>query len=128
MGCKNDLYIVMIEVKSRKIQSFLICPQKKTIYSFRENLKPITYLEDNLSLLSKWSQFWYNSWECLIKSSFSFVKFYKRIGLFAVGIPYWLVHIISFFLALHLRLKIYLSRVLMYMFFGNIFQIIDFHE
>ncbi len=52
----------------------------------------------------------------------------------AIGIPYGLLHIIwmpnrklyvfYFCFVLHLCLRISLSRVPMYMFFGNIFQII----
>ncbi len=62
------------------------------------------------------------------------MKFCKKIGFFAVGIPYWLVHIIwmpnkdymfFFSLVLHLCLRTSLSKFLIYMFLGNIFQIIE---
>ncbi len=120
----------------RKIQSFTNCFHKKKFF-FERKFKIYYFFGRlfNMSLLSKWFQTLYDSWECSIKPSFSFVKFCKRIGFFTVGIPYWLIHIIwmpnlkiicFFFSVLYLCFKISLFEVPMYMFFGNIFQIIEF--
>jgi hypothetical protein len=48
MGYKNDLYIVMIEAHIKENQKFHKLFPHKTIASLKENLKPITSLEDNL--------------------------------------------------------------------------------
>jgi hypothetical protein len=48
MGCKNDLYLVMIEAHIEENKKFHKLSPHKTIFSLREKLKPIISLEDNL--------------------------------------------------------------------------------
>jgi hypothetical protein len=55
MGCKNNLYLVMIEAHIKENLMFHELSQQKTTYSLRENSKLIISLEDRvyISLLSK---------------------------------------------------------------------------
>ncbi len=48
MGCKNELYLVMIEIHNKENPKFHKLSPHKTIFSLREHLKFITSLEDNL--------------------------------------------------------------------------------
>ncbi len=48
MGCKNDLYLVMIEAHIKENPKFHNLSPQKTIFSLRIFLKFITSLEDNL--------------------------------------------------------------------------------
>ncbi len=73
MGCKNNLYLVMIEAHIKENLMFHELSQQKTTYSLRENSKLIISLEDRvyISLLSKWSQTLYDFKECSILSILS---------------------------------------------------------
>ncbi len=58
MGCKNNLYLVMIEAHIKENLMFHKLSPQKTTYSLTENLKLIIFLEYRvyISFISKWSQ------------------------------------------------------------------------
>jgi hypothetical protein len=134
LGCNNDLYLVTIEKHIKENPKFHKLSPQKTISSLRENLKLITSLEDNLIYhcfqndLKLYMIFGnvqsnhpFHLWNSARKLGYVRLEFH--IGLYTLyGCQ---IEIICFFFSmLHLCLKIILSRVLIYMFFGNIFQII----
>jgi hypothetical protein len=137
MACKNDLYFVMIETHIKENPKFHKLSLQKTISSLNLIYIYITSLENNLiyHCFQNDLKLYMIFGNAQTNHPFSYVKFYNKIGFLAVGIPYWLVHIIwmpnkkevffCLFSMLHLCLRIFLSRVPMYKFFGNIFQIIE---
>jgi hypothetical protein len=140
LGCKNDLYLVTIERHIKENPKFHKLSPHKIISFLRENLKLITSLENNLIyhyfqndlklymiLGNVQSNHPFHLWNSIKQLGSLQLEFH--IGLYTLyGCQIEIIYIYIYFSVFHSCLKISLSKVLMYMFFGNIFQIIKFES
>jgi hypothetical protein len=105
LGCKNDLYLVMIEAHIK---------DNLTYHCFQNGFKLYMILGNvNQTIL----------FICEILQDNWFFAMEFHIGLYTLYGCQMEIICFLLFLVLHLCLKMSLSRVPMYMFFGNIFQI-----